>query len=161
MTGIEQKVYDAVGKVIEDLGYSIWDVIYEKEGKDNYLRIFIDKDTGVIDINDCETVNNAITDLLDEKDIIKAQYYLEISSSGLERRLRSEEHFKYALNKKVEVHLYKPIDKKKEFIGVLKEYTDKDLKIEIEKENKNEAEELTFLKEDISSIKTIFNWEDK
>ena len=155
MTGVEQKVYEAVKPVIEGLGYSIWDIIYEKEGKDNYLRIFIDKD-GIIDINDCETVNNAITDLLDEKDLIKSQYYLEISSSGLERRLRSEEHLKYAIDKKVEIHLYKPYkDKKKELIGKLIEYSENEIVVEAD------DEKLTISRENISSIKTIFDWEDK
>ena len=155
MTGVEQKVYEAVKPVIEGLGYSIWDIIYEKEGKDNYLRIFIDKD-GIIDINDCETVNNAITDLLDEKDLIKSQYYLEISSSGLERRLRSEEHLKYAIDKKVEIHLYKPYkDKKKELIGKLIEYSEDEIVVE------SDDEKLTISRENISSIKTIFDWEDK
>ena len=159
MTGVEQKVYNVVKPVIENLGYSIWDVIYEKEGKDNYLRVFIDKEGKTIDINDCEAVNNAITDLLDEKDLIKSQYYLEISSSGLERRLRSDEHLEYAKNKKVEIHLYKPIiEKQKELIGVLIDYTDTEIVVKVED---NEDNTITISKENISSIKTIFNWEDK
>ena len=161
MTKVEQNVYDAVKPVIEGLGYSIWDVIYEKEGKDNYLRVFIDKD-GIVDINDCETVNNAITDLLDEKDLIKSQYYLEISSSGLERRIRSDEHLEYAKNKKVEVHLYKPLeDKKKELVGILIDYTDSEIVVKEENKNEGEEEILTISRENIASLKTIFNWEDK
>ncbi len=162
MTGVEQKVYNVVKPVIENLGYSIWDIIYEKEGKDNYLRVFIDKEGKTIDINDCEIVNNAITDLLDEKDLIKSQYYLEISSSGLERRLRSDEHLEYAKNRKVEIHLYKPIiEKKKELIGILIDYTDTEIVVNVDNNENKEENIITISKENISSIKTIFNWEDK
>ena len=70
MTKVEKDVKEIIEKIINDIGYELYDVIYEKEGKDNYLRIFIDKEDG-IDLNDCEAVNNAINDILDEKDPIK------------------------------------------------------------------------------------------
>ena len=70
MTTLEKKVEELVKPIIENLGYSLYDVIYQKEGKDNYLRIFIDKKEGIC-LNDCELVNNSITDILDEKDYIK------------------------------------------------------------------------------------------
>ena len=84
MTSLEKKIEDLVKPIKENLGYKVYDVMYQKEGKDNYLRIFIDKECG-IDLNDCEKVNDSVNDILDEKDYIKAQYYLEISSPGLER----------------------------------------------------------------------------
>lgn len=67
MTKIEQNVKSLIEPIITNLGYTIYDVIYEKEGQDNYLRIFIDKPEGTIDLNDCEKVNDAINDILDEK----------------------------------------------------------------------------------------------
>ena len=99
----------------------MYDVMYQKEGKENYLRIFIDSPNG-IGLNDCELVNNSITDILDEKDYIKAQYYLEISSPGLERNLRRKEQFENNIGSKVEIHLYKQIDGKKEILLVQKQY---------------------------------------
>ena len=66
MTVTEIKVKEIVEPIITSLGYELYDVIYEKEGSENYLRIFIDKESG-ISIVDCENVNNAITDILDEK----------------------------------------------------------------------------------------------
>ena len=80
---IESKVEKLLEDIIKNLGYELYDVRYEKEGKDYYLRIIIDKLEG-ININDCETVNNAINDILDEADYIKEQYFLEVSSPGLE-----------------------------------------------------------------------------
>lgn len=149
MSSLEKKIEDLVKPIIENLGYKVYDVIYQKEGKDNYLRIFIDSSKG-IDLNDCEKVNNSITDLLDEKDYIKAQYYLEISSPGLERNLRRDEQFLENINNKIEVHLYNSINNQKTIAGILQEYTNDYLvinNIKIEKSN-------------IASAKTIYNWEE-
>lgn len=79
VSNIETRVENLLKNIIEDLGYDLYDVLYVKEGKDFYLRVVIDKPSG-IDINDCEKVNNAINDVLDEADYIKDQYFLEVSS---------------------------------------------------------------------------------
>ena len=79
MANIEEKVETLLKPVIEDLGYELYDVEYSKEGKNYFLRIFIDKPSG-IDLNDCEKVSNNINDKLDEVDYIKEQYFLEVSS---------------------------------------------------------------------------------
>ncbi len=149
MTSLEKKIEDLVKPIIENLGYKVYDVIYQKEGKDNYLRIFIDSNKG-IDLNDCEKVNDSVNGILDEKDYIKAQYYLEISSPGLERNLRRDEQFLDNINKKIEVHLYNSINNKKIITGILQEYTNDYLIIDnIKIENSN-----------IASAKTIYNWEE-
>lgn len=156
MTTTEIKVKEVVEPIITDLGYKVYDVIYEKEGSENYLRIFIDKDEG-ISINDCEIVNNAITDILDEKDLIKNQYMLEVSSSGLERRLRSDEQLQQAIDKKVEIHTYKSVTEvksEKVVIGTLVEFDEKTIKV------KTENDEFVIDKDNISKMKTIYNWED-
>ena len=85
MPKIEENVETLIMPIIEDLGYILYDVQYVKEAKDYYLRVFIDKKEG-ISLEDCEKVNNAITDILDEKNYIKDQYFLEISSPGIEKR---------------------------------------------------------------------------
>ena len=79
MANIEERVEILLKPIIEDLGYDLYDVEYSKEGKDYFLRIFIDKSSG-IDLNDCEKVSNIINDKLDEKDYIKEKYFLEVSS---------------------------------------------------------------------------------
>ena len=110
MSNIEEKVENLVKKPIEDLGYSLYDVQYVKEGQDYYLRIFIEKSNGSIDLNDCEKVNDGINDLLDKADYIKEQHFLEVSSTGLEKVLRRDEHLKQSIGKEVEVKLFKAID---------------------------------------------------
>ena len=79
MASIEEKVEKLLKAKIESIGYDLYDVEYSKEGKNYFLRIFIDKPEG-IDLQDCEKVNNEINDLLDEADYIKEQYFLEVSS---------------------------------------------------------------------------------
>lgn len=150
MTALEKKIEELVKPVIEELGYTIYDVIYQKEGKENHLIIFIDSPNG-IGLNDCELVNNSITDLLDEKDYIKNEYYLEISSPGIERNLRRDEHFITNINKEINVHLFKAIDGQKEITGILKKYTENYLIID----------EIKIEKENLALAKTIYNWEEK
>ena len=90
--GTEQKVYDLIKPITDDLGYYLWDVCYEKEGAMWYLRVFIDQDEG-IGIEDCERATAPINQILDEKDPIPQSYMLEVGSAGLERELVKEEHF--------------------------------------------------------------------
>ena len=107
-----------VGPKVEELGYSLWDVEYLKEGTDWFLRITIDSPEG-IELDDCEKVHRAIEPIIDGADPIEDMYYLEISSPGLERELKSDEHLEWAVGEMVEIKLYAPIDKCKVFIGIL------------------------------------------
>lgn len=151
-SNIENKVEELVKPIITNIGYDLYDVRYEKEGKDYYLRIIIDKPEG-IDINDCETVNNSINDILDEADYIKEQYFLEVSSPGLERVLRKPNHFLSQIGNEISVKLFKPIEKKKEFIGILEEFDTQD-GITLKVDNTTMKIDL----KDIAVAKTIFNW---
>lgn len=148
---IEKKVEELLESIIINLGYELYDVIYAKEGKDYYLRIVIDKQDG-ISIEDCENVNNAINDVLDEADYIKEQYYLEVSSPGVERVLRKEKHYISQIGKEIYVKLFKPLDKQKELIGILEEYNNKEIKL------RTDEKEIKIELKDIALAKTIFNW---
>ena len=151
MASIEEKIESLVTKPINNLGYDVYDVQYVKEGKDYYLRIFIDKQEG-IDLNDCEKVNNEINNLLDEADYIKDQYFLEISSPGIERILRKDKHLKVNIGKMIELKLFKPINKQKNIEGTLNNF-DKDFILLKADEN-----EIKIDRKDISVIKTIYEW---
>lgn len=93
MANIEEKVENLLKPIIEDLGYDLYDVEYAKEGKNYYLRIFIDKEDG-IDLNDCEKVSNNINEKLDEADYIKEQYYLEVSSTRNRKNIKKRQTFR-------------------------------------------------------------------
>ena len=148
---IESKVQNLLEPIIQNLGYELYDVLYIKEGKDYYLRIVIDKESG-IDINDCEKVNDAINDILDEADYIKDQYFLEVSSPGVERLLRKEKHFEKQIGNKISVKLFKAIENQKEIVGILKSYNLDELIIE--QENK----EMRIEVKNIAIAKTVFDW---
>ncbi|MGN1298631.1 MAG: ribosome maturation factor RimP [Candidatus Scatovivens sp.] len=149
---IEDKVEELLKEDINNLGYEIYDVIFEKEAKDFYLRIIIDSEKG-ISIDDCEKVSNQINSKLDKADYIKEQYFLEVSSPGIERNLRKEKHFIDSIDKKIIVKLYNKAENgKKEIEGFLREYNNEFLIIETE-ENKIKID-----KKNIALAKTIFNW---
>lgn len=149
---IESKVEILLEPIITNLGYDLYDVRYEKEGKDYYLRIIIDKPEG-IDINDCENVNNNINDILDEADYIKEQYFLEVSSPGIERILRKSKHFINQIGNEISIKLFKPIEKSKELVGVLEDFNEEE-GITLKVDNKLLKIDL----KDIAVAKTIFNW---
>ncbi len=152
MANIEENVEKLLKPIIEKEGYELYYVEYAKEGKDYYLRIIIDKPEG-IDINDCENVNNNINDILDEADYIKEQYFLEVSSPGIERILRKSKHYNAQIGKEISVKLFKPIEKKKEFIGILENFNETD-GITLKVDNTTIKIDL----KDIAVAKTIFNW---
>lgn len=149
---IEDQVQELLEPIIVGLGYELYDVIYAKEGKEYYLRIFIDKEEG-IGIEDCEKVNEAINDILDEKDIIPESYFLEVSSPGLERHLRKEKHFQKYIGKEIAIKLYRPVNKKREFTGILKSFENDKITLEVEKEI------LEFELKDTVSVNAVFNFE--
>ena len=153
MANIEEKVENLICKTIEDLGYELYDVIYEKEAQDYYLRIFIDTPNG-INLEDCEKVNDAINDMLDEANYIKEQYFLEVSSPGVERVLRKEKHLQDNLGKEIVCNLFKPIEKEKQIEGVLQEF-DKD-KLILQMEGKEEVREIH--RKDIAKMKLKYHW---
>ena len=103
MASIEERVESLLKEKIEAI---LYDVEYSKEGKNYFLRIFIDK-TGGIDLNDCEKVNNEIDEILDEADYIKEQYFLEVSSPGIERIIRKEKHLKKYIGHEINIKLKK------------------------------------------------------
>ena len=151
MANIEEKVEKLVEPIIENIGYELYDVEYSKEGKNYFLRIFIDNEKG-IDLNDCEKVNDAITEVLDDANYIKEQYYLEVSSPGIERKLRKDKHLEQNISKNVETKLFKKDNNgKKEYTGKLKAFNQEEIIIETDKE-------ITIERKNIAQIKTIYEW---
>ncbi|WP_303867452.1 ribosome maturation factor RimP [Acetobacterium wieringae] len=117
--------------VVESLGYELTDLTFEKKGKDWYLTLFIDSDNG-ISLDDCEKVSRPISEMLDEQDPIEQSYFLEVSSPGMDRPLKKEKHYLSNLDKKIAVHLFAPMDGKKDIEGVLKSYNTDELTLELE-----------------------------
>jgi len=149
LASIEERVESLLKEKIEAIGYELYDVEYSKEGKNYFLRIFIDK-TGGIDLNDCEKVNNEIDEILDEADYIKEQYFLEVSSPGIERIIRKEKHLKKYIGHEINIKLFKK-DKNgnKEYQGILKAFDQDNIELE---------ENIKIERKNIAQIKTVYNW---
>lgn len=146
---IKETVREAIEPTVNQLGYRIWDVLYSKIGADYHLEITIDSEGG-IDIDDCERVHRAIDPILDEADPIEGFYYLEVSSPGIERELRTDEHIRSSLGARVEVKLFTQRDGRKSFTGNLSDF-DGD-RITVEENGKTSVIE----KSEIAKLKTIY-----
>ena len=153
MASIEHKVEKLIKEKIENLGYELYDIEYTKEAKNFFLRIYIDSKDG-ISLEDCEKVSNEINEPLDKSNIIAEQYFLEVSSPGIEKILRNDNHLQNNLGQEVEIKLFKKDNEgNKSYIGKLKSFNDKQIVIETK-------EEITIDRKSIAQIKTIYNWED-
>ncbi len=139
MKSVSSIVEEILTAFLETHGLELYDLAFVKEGPNRFLRVFIDSPEGV-DLNQCEMVSKFLSNELDKKDPIKEQYYLEVSSPGLERILKKDEHYKKYLGEKIQVNLYSTlegqkmitgnlVEKEKEFIKVLDDCTKKELEI--------------------------------
>lgn len=152
------KVADVVREiaepVIENLntGIELIEVEYVKEGSDWYLRIYIDK-TGGVTLDDCQTVSEALNDILDERDPIKTKYIFEVSSPGIDRPLKTDRDFERYKGETVEVHLYAPVEGSKIFVGNLKGKDDANIVIE-----NSSGVEHRFGVKDVSLVKRTIIW---
>ncbi len=150
--GIKETVREAIEPTVLELGYRIWDVTYQKIGADFHLEITIDSDNG-INIEDCERVHRAIDPILDEADPIEGFYYLEVSSPGIERELRSDEHIMRCIGERVEAKLFAPVDGRRAIIGELSEYSDGKVTL-----TEGDAK-ITLDRKDISRLTTVFSFD--
>lgn len=131
--GIVAEVLALATPVAEELGYTIWDVEYEKIGAEYHLTITIDSEAG-IGIEDCEKMSRAIDPVLDEHDPIKDEYHLDVSSPGIERVIKNDFHLSKCIGERVIARLFAPIEGQKAIVGTLKSYDGEQIVLETDKE---------------------------
>ena len=148
----EQKAEAMAEPIVTGHGFELVDVEYVKEAGTWYLRLYIDKEGGVT-IDDCETVSREFSDKLDEEDFIQDAYIMEVSSPGLGRPLKKEKDYKRSLGKEIEIRTYRPMDKQKEFFGILTAYDEKQVTITLENQ-----ETRVFQKAEIALIRLAFDF---
>ena len=146
---IKETVREAILPTVTELGYDIWDITYSKVGADYHLEITIDSEAG-INIEDCEKVHRAIDPILDEIDPIEGFYYLDVSSPGVERELRTDAHINRSIGEKVEAKLFAPKDGRRAVVGILSAFEDGKITID---ENGNA---LVFAQSEIAKLTTVF-----
>ena len=151
----EARTEELLLPIAEKNQVEIYDVEYVKEGSEWYLRAYIDKEGGV-NINDCEAVSRALSDELDRTDFIDDAYILEVSSPGLGRTLKKDKHLAKSIGEEVEIKTYKPIEKYKEFQGVLKTFDEETLTIVTGEDDK--AQEMVFQRTDIAMVRLALDF---
>lgn len=148
----EKKTEKLIEAFITENQFEIYDIEYVKEGSNWYLRVFIDKEVGIT-VNDCELVSRALSDALDKANFIQESYILEVSSPGLGRQLKKDKHFDKSIGQEVEIKLYKPINKQKEWVGILTSYDANNLKLMLEDET-----EIELSRKDIAMVRLTIDF---
>ncbi len=147
---VASRVTELVKETVEECGCILWDVEFVKEGSDHNLIIYIDKPEG-ISLDDCEMINDAVEPIIDEADPIEGSYYLEISSPGLERELKTVWHITAFIGERVIVKLYAAKDGKKTFDGTIASFDEVEGLLTLDCSNA----EYTFTLKECASIKTV------
>lgn len=150
---IASRITELVKDTVEECGCMLWDVEFVKEGPDHNLIIYIDKPEG-ISLTDCEMVNDAVEPIIDEADPIEGSYYLEISSPGLERELKTPAHIEAFIGEEINVKLFTAFEGKKTYMGTLSAYDAENDAISIECGEKTVSLERKLC----SSIKNVFEF---
>ncbi|WP_025729701.1 ribosome maturation factor RimP [Atopobacter phocae] len=145
MSRVVNQVKELVDELFDQEGYDLVDLDYVKEGKNWFLRFAIDKEGGV-DLNDCAYMSEKIGDLLDtvDPDPIPSAYYLEVSSPGAERPLKSKADIQKAVDKYIHVSFYQAIDGQKFVEGTLIQATDDDITIQYADKTRKKEMVLTY-----------------
>ena len=144
---IEATIEEIVQPIVDAKNFEIVDIEYVKEAGEYYLRVYLDKEGG-ISLSDCEVVSRELSEILDKKDPIKDNYFLEVSSPGLDRPLKKEKDFVKYQGRDVEIKLYKPINGSKMHEGELVGLTeDKNIKVIID------GEEVDFTRKEVALIR--------
>ncbi|MDB0440712.1 ribosome maturation factor RimP [Clostridioides difficile] len=144
---LEVAIEEIVTKITDEHGFEMVDVEYVKEAGEYYLRVYIDKEEG-ISLNECELVSRELSPILDEKDPIKENYFLEVSSPGLDRALKKDRDFVRYQGRDVDLKLYKPLNGCKQFEGELVGLTeDNNIKVIIN------GEEMEFNRKDVAIVR--------
>lgn len=131
MSSVVERLNDKIENIVVKQGFDLYHLEYVREGGQNILRVYIDKDTGVA-LNDCVSVSRLVSEMLDVEDPIVEEYTLEVSSPGVFRTLFTKKHFERYMNTEVAVKLSALVEGKKKIEGVLKGFDGESLTIEVE-----------------------------
>ncbi len=148
----ERKTEAILQPIVDANGFELVDVEYVKEGGNWYLRAYIDKPGGIT-VDDCELVSRAASDILDEQDFVEESYIFEVSSPGLGRPLKKDKDFARSIGEEVEIHTFRPIERRKDFAGILRGFDESSVTIELDDEK-----EMQIARADIALIRLAFDF---
>ena len=144
---------EIVEPIAAEHGFRVVNIEYVKEGKNWFLRIYIDKPGGV-DLNDCALFNELVSKEMDalDPDPIPYAYYLEVASPGAERPLKTEEDLEYAVGQYIHISLFDPVEKNNVYEGTLQEVTADKIVLKV-KDNKNREREVEIARSNLSKAR--------
>ena len=156
MSKVTEVVEELTQPILQELELELVEIEFVKEGKNWFLRVYIDKENGV-DIEDCGIVSERLSEKLDELDPITQNYFLEVSSPGAERPLKKAKDFEKAIGKNVFIKTYEPIDGEKGFEGELLYYDGQTVKVEMKIKTRKKVIEIPFEKVASARLAVIFS----
>ena len=159
MSKITEQIEQIATPITEELNLELVDVEFVKEGRNYFLRVYVDNPAAPIDIEQCALVSEKLSEILDELDPIEQNYFLEVSSPGAERPLKKDKDFEKAIGKLVYIKTYEPIDGAKEFEGYLQSYTEEEVQIEIKIKTRRKT--ATFDRKKIAVIRLAIDFSVK
>lgn len=155
---ITEAVDQAVRAAVEALGFELDEVEYQKEHGNWVLTLYIDAPGGV-SLDDCERVSRTVDPILDEADPIPEAYYLSVSSIGIDRPLKKDKDFARNVGSKLDVKLYAPVNKKKEFTGTLISYDAASFTIALAGKGNAAGGEMTIARKDAALVRPHIDFE--
>ena len=147
---VAQIVTEIITPFLGEKNYELVDVEFVKEGPHRYLRVYVDKEGGVT-LDDCQVISTFINQELDKIDPIEENYYLEVSSPGLERSLKKDSDFNKFIGHKIRIKLYQTINGQKIIVGELVDYVDNQITIK----NESTEENIIISKDKAASVKLV------
>lgn len=127
----EKTVYELAEPIAKQEGAYLYDVEFVKEGGIWFLRVYVDKEEGGISLDECEAVSRKLSEVLDKADPISQNYYLEVASPGIERKLKTDAHFQRYMGEMIDIGLYKAVNGSKQVTGILKDYDGEKIQVEV------------------------------
>ncbi|MRH42298.1 ribosome maturation factor RimP [Aquibacillus halophilus] len=153
---VAEKTEELVQPILKELNLNLVDIEFEKEGKNWFLRVFVDKDGGV-DIEECGQVSEKLSEKLDNEDPVTIPYFLEVSSPGAERPLKRREDFHKNIENTIYIKLYEPLDDEKEYEGILKSFEEDIVTLEVKVKTRKKEIEIPFEKIAKARLAVTFN----
>lgn len=148
---IEKSTLDIVEPIASEVGYLVYDVEYIREGPHWFLRIYIDHDD-VVSLDDCEKISRLVSEKLDSTNIIPNNYFLEVSSPGIQRVLRQDWHYDAVIGLNINAKLFKAVEGAKKIEGELVAHTDEEIII------RTPEKDITVLTQNISKAHVVFDF---
>lgn len=133
MATIEQRLTEMLRDPVEALGFELWGIEFIRAGKHSILRVYIDHENG-IDVDNCADVSHQVSAVLDVEDPINTEYYLEVSSPGMDRPLFHPEQYGRYIGEQLKLRLRLAVSGRRKMTGILEAAEEHDIRVNVDGE---------------------------